>query len=105
MPQSQPRHPIQRLPSSRLSHEKIKVQVATTIKEIGHGYIDLIFINVPDRRRQACKWAWKSLIKAKEEGRVPSLGIRNYGIHHLGEMEIDMIELEENSSKAMPANR
>lgn len=31
--------------------------------------------------------AWKALVEAVEEGKVRSIGVSNYGVHHLDELE------------------
>jgi len=36
----------------------------------------------------------KALVEAHEEGKIRSLGVSNYGVHHLDEMEVYMKELE-----------
>ncbi|TAQ84936.1 hypothetical protein B7494_g6742 [Chlorociboria aeruginascens] len=41
------------------------------------------------------KGAWKALVEAQEEGKIRSLGISNYGVQHLDEMEVYIKELEE----------
>ena len=82
-----------------MSYEKAKAQVDTTLKETGLDYIDLMLIHAPYGGREARKGAWKALVEAQEEGKVRSLGISNYGTHHLDEMEIYMKELETERGK------
>jgi diketogulonate reductase-like aldo/keto reductase len=82
-----------------LSYEKAKAQVDTTLEETGLDYIDLMLIHAPFGGRGARKGAWKALVEAQEEGKVRSLGISNYGIHHLEEMEMYMKELETERGK------
>jgi diketogulonate reductase-like aldo/keto reductase len=82
-----------------MSYERTKAQVETTLKETGLDYIDLMLIHAPYGGRDARKGAWKALVEAQEEGKIRSLGISNYGVHHLAEMEIYMKELEEESGK------
>jgi diketogulonate reductase-like aldo/keto reductase len=82
-----------------LSYEKAKAQVDTTLKETGLDYIDLMLIHAPYGGREARKGAWKALVEAQEEGKVRSLGVSNYGTHHLDEMEIYMKELETERGK------
>lgn len=82
-----------------MSYEKAKAQVETTLKETGLDYIDLMLIHAPYGGREARKGAWKALVEAQEEGKVRSLGISNYGTHHLDEMEIYMKELETERGK------
>jgi len=64
------------------------------LKETGLDYIDLILIHAPYGGREARKGAWKALVEAHDEGKIRSLGISNYGVHHLDEMEVYIKELE-----------
>lgn len=41
------------------------------------------------------KGSWKALVEAVEEGKVRSIGVSNYGVHHLDELERHIAELEE----------
>lgn len=88
-----------KVPTRKLSYEKAKAQVETTLRETGLGYIDLMLIHAPYGGREARKGAWKALVEAQEEGKVRSLGISNYGVHHLDEMEVYMKELEAERGK------
>jgi diketogulonate reductase-like aldo/keto reductase len=40
------------------------------------------------------KGAWKALVEAQEEGKIRSLGVSNYGVHHLDELLDHIKELE-----------
>lgn len=53
-----------------------------------------MLIHAPYGGREARKGAWKALLEAQDDGKVRSLGISNYGVHHLDEMEAYMGELE-----------
>lgn len=88
-----------KIPPRKLSYKKTKAQVETTLKETGLDYIDLMLIHSPYGGREARKGAWKALVEAQEEGKIRSLGISNYGVHHLDEMEVYMKELEEERGK------
>lgn len=58
-----------------------------------------MLIHAPYGGRDARKGAWKALVEAQEEGKIHSLGVSNYGVHHLDEMEVYMRELEEERGK------
>ncbi|RAL67191.1 hypothetical protein DID88_007968 [Monilinia fructigena] len=68
-------------------------------EETGLEYIDLMLIHSPYGGRAARKGAWKALVEAQEEGKIRSLGVSNYGVHHLDEMEAYIKELEEEMGK------
>jgi diketogulonate reductase-like aldo/keto reductase len=86
------------LPRS-LSYENTKAQVDRTLKESSLKYIDLMLIHAPYGGRENRKGAWKALVEAQEAGKIRSLGISNYGVHHLDEMEEYMKELEQERGK------
>jgi len=73
--------------------------VENTLKESGLKYIDLMLLHAPYGGPVARKGAWKALVEAQEEGKIRSLGISNYGVHHLDELETHMKELEEERGK------
>jgi len=58
-----------------------------------------MLLHAPYGGREARKGAWKALVEAQEEGKIRSLGISNYGVHHLDEMEEYMKELEQERGK------
>lgn len=83
-----------KIPPKDLSYENTKEQVNTTLKVTGLDYIDLMLIHSPYGKAIGRKGAWKALVEAQEEGKVRSLGISNYGVHHLDELETYIKELE-----------
>lgn len=66
----------------------------TTLKVAGLEYIDLMLIHSPYGKPTGRKGAWKALVEAQEEGKVRSIGVSNYGVHHLDELEAYIKELE-----------
>jgi len=83
-----------KVPPNSLSYESAKAQVDKSLKEAGVDYIDLILLHAPYGGREARKGAWKALVEAKTAGKVRSIGVSNYGVKHLDEMEEYMKELE-----------
>lgn len=88
-----------KVPSRTMNYENTKAQVEKTLKETGLTYIDLMLLHAPYGGRESRKGAWKALVEAQEEGKIRSLGISNYGVHHLDEMEVYIKELEEEFGK------
>jgi diketogulonate reductase-like aldo/keto reductase len=88
-----------KIPPRTLSYENTKAQVETTLKETGLDYVDLMLIHAPYGGREARKGTWKALVEAKEEGKIRSIGVSNYGVRHLDEMEGYIKELEEERGK------
>ncbi|KAK4445238.1 putativediketo-d-gluconic acid reductase a [Podospora aff. communis PSN243] len=98
-----PFHPVPRpsvfftskVPTTGMSYAGAKAQVEKTLSVTGLGYIDLMLLHAPYGGPAARKGAWKALVEAVEEGKVRSIGVSNYGVHHLDELEGHIKELEE----------
>ncbi|KAK3374549.1 NADP-dependent oxidoreductase domain-containing protein [Podospora didyma] len=78
-----------------LSYEVAKKQVDKSLAEAGLEYIDLMLLHAPYGGSAGRKGAWKALVEAVEAGKVRSIGVSNYGVHHLDELEKHIKELEE----------
>lgn len=65
-----------------------------TLKETGLDYLDLMLLHAPYGGSEARKGAWRGLVESVEEGKVRSIGVSNYGVHHLDELEGHIAELE-----------
>ncbi|KFY43673.1 hypothetical protein V494_01878 [Pseudogymnoascus sp. VKM F-4513 (FW-928)] len=79
----------------QMSHDYAAKQIDETIANSGLTYVDLILIHSPDGGSSGRKGAWKALVEAQEAGKVRSIGVSNYGVHHLDELEQHIKELEE----------
>lgn len=53
-----------------------------------------MLIHAPYGGSAGRKGAWKALVEAVEAGKVRSIGVSNYGVHHLDELEKHIAELE-----------
>jgi diketogulonate reductase-like aldo/keto reductase len=83
-----------KVPPKGVSYEGTKAQVEKTLAESGLEYIDLMLLHAPYGGSVKRKGAWKALVEAVEAGKVRSIGISNYGVHHLDELEQHIAELE-----------
>lgn len=85
-----------KIPKTAVSggYETTKAQVEKSLKTAGVDYIDLLLLHAPYGGSAARKGAWKALVEAVEEGKVRSIGISNYGVDHLDELEQHIAELE-----------
>ncbi|KAI0908634.1 2,5-diketo-D-gluconic acid reductase A [Ustulina deusta] len=75
-------------------YEATKEQIDKSLKTAGVDYIDLMLLHAPYGGSAARKGAWKALVEAVEEGKLRSIGISNYGLHHLDELEQHIAELK-----------
>ncbi|KAK9364882.1 aldo-keto reductase [Lipomyces kononenkoae] len=83
-----------KIPPRGLSYDRAAAQIDASLKLTGLEYIDLMLLHAPYGGREARKGAWKALVEAQEAGKVRSIGVSNYGVQHLNEMEVYIKELE-----------
>ena len=83
--------PVRELP---LGYQNTHKLVDAALAEAGLGYLDLVLIHSPYGGPNARKGAWRALVEAVEAGKVRSIGVSNYGIHHLDELEAYIGQLE-----------
>ncbi|KAJ5152137.1 oxidoreductase [Penicillium capsulatum] len=77
-----------------ISYDQAKAQVDKSLAESKLDYIDLMLLHRPIGGSENRKGAWKALVEAVESGKVRSIGVSNYGVHHLDELEQHIRELE-----------
>jgi diketogulonate reductase-like aldo/keto reductase len=83
-----------KIPPRSRGYDAAKAQVLETLQQSGLEYVDLMLLHAPYGGPESRKGAWKALVEAQEEGKIRSLGISNYGVHHLDELEVHIKELE-----------
>jgi len=57
-----------------------------SLQKLGLDYVDLYLIHSPLPGKELRLASWKAMEKLYEEGKVRSIGVSNYGIHHLEEL-------------------
>lgn len=75
-------------------YEATKAQIETSLATAGVDYFDLMLLHAPYGGSAARKGAWKALVEGVEEGKLRSIGVSNYGVHHLDELEQHIAELK-----------
>lgn len=53
-----------------------------------------MLLHAPYGGKTARLGAWKALVEAQKAGRIRSIGVSNYGVHHLDELEAYIKDLE-----------
>jgi diketogulonate reductase-like aldo/keto reductase len=76
-----------KVPASSMSYEKAKEAIEQSVAAADLGYIDLILLHAPYGGKEGRLGAWRALVEAQKAGHVRSIGVSNYGIHHLEELE------------------
>ena len=56
-------------------------------------------IHAPYGGRVARLGSWRALVEAQSHGLIRSIGVSNYGVHHLNELEAYILELEQQKGK------
>lgn len=46
-----------------------------------------MLLHAPYGGREAREGSWLALVEAQKEGKIRSIGVSNYGVHHLNELE------------------
>jgi len=86
--------------SPRDINYKAAVQsIDATLQKTGLDYVDLYLLHAPYGGKEGRLGAWKALTEAVEAGKVKSIGVSNYGVHHLDELEAYMKETEQKEGK------
>lgn len=96
-----------KVPHSAMSYKDAKRVIDETIKKInppaqrgqGLSYVDLMLLHAPFGGPTGRIGAWQALVEAVEEGKVRSIGVSNYGVHHLDELEQWMKKTEAEKGK------
>lgn len=78
-----------------LGYDNVRGLVDTALTETKLEYLDLVLIHWPyGAGSEGRKGAWRALAEAVEAGKVRSIGVSNFGVHHLNELESYIKELE-----------
>jgi diketogulonate reductase-like aldo/keto reductase len=90
-----------KIPPKDLGYDNAKQHIDNTIKITGFDYVDLYLLHSPYGGKEARIGAWKALVEGVEAGKIRSIGVSNYGVHHLDELEawIKETEAKEGSGK------
>ncbi|KAB8360596.1 hypothetical protein FH972_024334 [Carpinus fangiana] len=91
-----------KVPPKSISYEAAKKCIDESIALIsppeqtgkGLSYIDLYLLHCPYGGKEARLGAWKALVEGVQEGKIRSIGVSNYGVHHLDELEAYIAETD-----------
>ncbi|MCJ1449673.1 hypothetical protein MMC28_000001 [Mycoblastus sanguinarius] len=82
-----------------MGYEQAKASIASSFKQTELEYIDLYLIHAPYGGPTARTGAWRALVEAQQAGLIRSIGVSNYGVHHLNELEAYIQKLEAQHGK------
>lgn len=91
-----------KLPPRLRGYEKTKESIKSILHENPglEGYIDLYLIHAPFGTREDRAGQWRAMVEAQNKGMIRSLGVSNYGVHHLEELR--EIQAEEKAAGRDP---
>lgn len=70
-----------------MGYDKTKSSIEESLKTTGLDYIDLMLIHAPYGGTDARNGTWRALVEAQNAGQIRSIGVSNYGVHHLDELK------------------
>ncbi|OJD27469.1 hypothetical protein ACJ73_01142 [Blastomyces percursus] len=76
-----------KVPRRAMGYEQTKDSIESSLRVANLDYIDLMLLHAPYGGREAREGSWRALVEAQKEGKVRSIGVSNYGVHHLDELE------------------
>ncbi|KAJ7188084.1 NADP-dependent oxidoreductase domain-containing protein [Mycena filopes] len=74
-------------------YEKTLKGVDESLAKFGFDYIDLFLIHDPFSGSKLRLETYKALLEAKAAGKIRSVGVSNYGVHHLEEIKVAKLEM------------
>ncbi|KAI0697744.1 Aldo/keto reductase [Cerioporus squamosus] len=78
--------------SGEHGYQKTLAAVDSSLKNFGFDYIDLMLLHSPLSGKERRLEAYKALIEARNQGKVRSIGVSNYGVKHLEEIKAAGLE-------------
>ncbi|KAL4875638.1 NADP-dependent oxidoreductase domain-containing protein [Aspergillus karnatakaensis] len=76
-----------KIPPESMGYNATKRAIDSSLKTAEQEYFDLILLHAPYGGKTARLGSWKALFEAQKAGKTKSIGVSNYGVHHLEELE------------------
>ncbi|KAF2787727.1 Aldo/keto reductase [Melanomma pulvis-pyrius CBS 109.77] len=84
-----------KVPPKDMNYSNTKLHIENTLKITGFEYIDLYLLHAPYGGKENRIGAWKALAEGVQAGKIRSIGVSNYGVHHLDELEAHIKSTDE----------
>ncbi|CRG91356.1 hypothetical protein PISL3812_08404 [Talaromyces islandicus] len=68
-------------------YEAARQSIEESLQKAEVDYFDLILLHAPFGGKEGRLGAWRALAEAQRNGKARSIGVSNFGIHHLMELE------------------
>lgn len=88
-----------KIPPKDMGYDSAKEHIENSLKITGFDYVDLYLLHSPYGGKDNRIGAWKALVEGVEAGKIRSIGVSNYGVHHLDELEAWIKQTEEKDGK------
>ncbi|KAF1916546.1 NADP-dependent oxidoreductase domain-containing protein [Ampelomyces quisqualis] len=88
-----------KIPPKDMRYDTAKEHIENTLKITGFDYVDLYLLHSPYGGKENRVGAWKALVEGVEAGKIRSIGVSNYGVHHLDELEAHIKEVDAKEGK------
>ncbi|KAL8997307.1 MAG: hypothetical protein Q9169_003399 [Polycauliona sp. 2 TL-2023] len=88
-----------KVPPRSMGYEATKAAIKSSFSQTGLEYIDLYLIHAPYGGSSARLGTYLALLEAQQSGLIRSIGVSNYGLHHLNELSAYIQELETQHGK------
>ncbi|RYN73995.1 hypothetical protein AA0117_g7372 [Alternaria alternata] len=88
-----------KIPPKDMSYENSKQHIDNTLNITCFDYVDLYLLHSPYGGKENRLGAWKALVEGVQDGKIRSIGVSNYGVHHLDELEAWIKETEAREGK------
>ncbi|KAL2865964.1 aldo/keto reductase [Aspergillus lucknowensis] len=73
--------------ASASGYEAARQSINDSLRQAATEYFDLILIHAPFGGKEARLGSWRALVEAQRAGKTRSIGVSNFGIHHLKELD------------------
>ncbi|EAA63235.1 hypothetical protein AN2801.2 [Aspergillus nidulans FGSC A4] len=77
-----------KIPPRANGYEAAKKSIEDSLKQANTEYFDLILIHAPYGGKEGRLGTWKALVEAQKAGKTRSIGVSNFGVHHLEELQM-----------------
>jgi diketogulonate reductase-like aldo/keto reductase len=88
-----------KIPPKDMRYETAKEHIENTLQVTGFDYVDLYLLHSPYGGKEGRVGAWKALVEGVQAGKIRSIGVSNYGVHHLDELEAYIKETDAKEGK------
>jgi diketogulonate reductase-like aldo/keto reductase len=88
-----------KVPPKDMRYDTAKEHIENTLKITGFEYVDLYLLHSPYGGKENRIGAWKALVEGVQAGKIRSIGVSNYGVHHLEELEAWIKETDAKEGK------